>query len=419
MKKLQSLILAAGVMALCSCDPNSLMGGGDNGGNGGNEDLEALTIGGAMNENATLKDRGLSIDYTIDGTLNLEGNAVLTIEPGVCIAFLNSGSSIVVGENCGINWVGTEKDPIVFRGPKNNNNPGSWKWIDIYSKRRDNCMEYVEIKNGGSDRTWAPVILEDNAKLAMKHCTIDGSLGNGIVACSGSAFTAFEYNTIKNAEKYAVQKNIYGMSETNFGEGNTYTGNKPNAICLYGTYSGEGDMNLTYQGVPYVSEDGLNIEDNCNLTIAPGVTLMVNDQIDINEKATISAKGTEEAPIIFCGLYDEPGAWGFIDLFSTKGAEFENVIIANSCKDNYGGAIWFNSRDVHCTMTNVVIRNSGNYGLYFSDVELREVDNVGEEGTHYECVKPEYFNATNVTFENCKKGNVSVGGDLTFDEFPW
>ena len=159
-----------------SCDPTTITGGDDNGGgnggNGGSEELVAQNIGGSMSENTTLKDLGLPIDYIVDGELSLNGNALVTIEPGVCIAFKSADGCIRVGENAGISMVGTEDKPIVLRGPINNNNPGSWKWVDIYSARNDNRMEYVEFLNGGSDANYGVVLVEDDAKLSMITTTI-------------------------------------------------------------------------------------------------------------------------------------------------------------------------------------------------------------------------------------------------------
>ena len=92
-----------------------------NGGNGGNGTPgEAQTLSGTINENVTWKDLGLDVDYIIDGTVYLDGNALVTVEAGVTIMFANNGSGISVGANAGFKIAGTAEKPVLFTGPKNN-----------------------------------------------------------------------------------------------------------------------------------------------------------------------------------------------------------------------------------------------------------------------------------------------------------
>ena len=151
----------------------------DQPGGGSDDDSDAITLEGSMDANRTLADRGAGIDYIIDGSFYVTGNACLTIEPGVTIAFTSVSGCIIVGENAGLKMVGTAQKPIAFRGPVNNNNVGSWGHIEYNSRRADNQMEYVDFINGGSDEDFGVITLENSAKVSMTHCTIDGSLGYG------------------------------------------------------------------------------------------------------------------------------------------------------------------------------------------------------------------------------------------------
>ena len=56
-----------------------------------------------------------------------QGNALLTIQPGVIIAFEGEESGIFATEGGGIKAIGTEADPIKLKGTSENK--GVWKGI--------------------------------------------------------------------------------------------------------------------------------------------------------------------------------------------------------------------------------------------------------------------------------------------------
>ena len=357
----------------------------------------------------TLTNQG--IPYEVVSDIDVTDQRHLTVEPGVTLAFADCDGKINVRENARITMVGTADEPIVLRGPINNNNPGSWKYVDIDSKRKDNNIEYVQFINGGSDENWGVVNVDGGAKLTMKNCTFDGSLGYGVVAYSDGSLLEFENNTIKNVEKYPLTMGL--VSTNNLGKGNVYVDNQSNYILV--SAIGDGTSTMTYQGIPYEAEHGLSLNDKSTLTIEPGVVLrMANDsQFDIYEQTKLYAIGTPEAPITFCGQDEGSGQWCFLDVMTEKACELENVIIDQCGYDGYGGGIWYNGASTALSMKNVVIRNSDAFGIKMS------VDTEWNEATEKdEYVKPAKFSYENVTFENCKNGNIEIN-DNTMDAFPW
>ena len=108
-------------------------------------------LSGSIDKNVTWKDLGLPVDYIVEGGIYLDGNSLVTVEPGVTIMFTGTDGRIVVGENAGIKMQGTQDKPIVLTGPTNNQNVGSWGFVEILSKRSDNILEYVTLQNGGDD----------------------------------------------------------------------------------------------------------------------------------------------------------------------------------------------------------------------------------------------------------------------------
>ena len=90
------------------------------GGGGGTGD--PTEISGSIDANTTWPDLGLPVDYIIDGTCWVEGNALLTIEPGVTIMFTGSNGRIIVEENAGLKMEGTADKHIRLVNATNNQN---------------------------------------------------------------------------------------------------------------------------------------------------------------------------------------------------------------------------------------------------------------------------------------------------------
>ena len=66
------------------------------------------TLTGTMSQNRTLANRNDGIDYIIDDMFFVDGNALLTGEAGVKIAFTGIYTGINVGANAGLKMIGTE-----------------------------------------------------------------------------------------------------------------------------------------------------------------------------------------------------------------------------------------------------------------------------------------------------------------------
>ena len=147
-------------------------------------------------------DLGLDIDYIIDGTLYIGGNATVRVMPNVTILFSGADGNIEVIENGALNMVGTERIPIILRGQYNYTSPGSWGRVVVNSDRNENSFLYVEFHNGGRSDDLHGGVVNVRGKLSMMCCTIDGSMGTGLVTENGSELTTFAYNTIQNCAGY-------------------------------------------------------------------------------------------------------------------------------------------------------------------------------------------------------------------------
>ena len=360
---------------------------------------------GSIDANVTWPDRGLDVDYVIDGWVNIEGNALLTIEPGVTIMFTGTDGGIGVGENAGLRMVGTADKPIILEGPTNNSINGSWHNVKIDSKRNDNQFEYVQFLRGGSDEgEWQGVVHLANGRLGMKNCLIDGSLGMGLVTEYDEGYlTAFENNTIKNCAAYPWISEYFPAISKNIGTGNTFENNGKNMVCCrYGAGELKENMTIHELPIPYYFQDGSNFDGSKTLTIEPGVEFVmpINADINIGEECGFVAQGTEEKPIIF-RCEEEGEAWNGIKFESKRN---NNVITYCQIKDCGANDSWsercciYFRRDAKLVLTNNVFGPSAYNGVGIEGIE--KWGDVTHSGN---------------TFVDCAKGNVWLESEGEFN----
>ena len=362
---------------------------------GGTEGAQELS--GSISANTTLQDRGVAVDYIIDGRFYVEGNALLTVEPGVTIMFTGIDGGIVVEENAGLRMVGTADKPITLTGPTNNQNPGSWNDVVVNSNRNDNQFEYVNFINGGS---YDDVVLV-YGKLSMKHCTINGALHYGL-AMEGN-LSAFENNTIKNTE-YPIHINEHEKVGC-LGTGNTYANNTKNMIVIDDYWLDEDNLTVTYtnQGIPYFMKSGVHVDGTAIMRVEAGVEFVFDyDQsVSVNTNALLQVNGTSSQPVVFCGLNNDNGFWSGIEISSTRQTNGGNHLtycsIQNAGSESHDAAL-YTWEDTRVALNNVNISGSNGYGLMLSipvdwDTEQYDFSNY-------------HVTATGLVFTNCPSGNI-------------
>lgn len=368
---------------------------------GGGDDSNPVNFSGNIDANTTWPDLGLPVDYVVSGKIYVKGNALLTIEPGVTIMFDGVDGGLEVQENAGISMVGTADKPIVFTGPTNNPNNGSWKDVVIESKRNDNRLEYVQFIRGGSADYWDnnAVVAINGGKVHMNNCTIDGGLACGLYI-SGE-FYSFSNNTIKNFPMYPIwldsNEALYSL-----GTDNNFIANGKNMLCVdFSYFELEDHVTLKKMSVPYYFPEGYDIREAYKYTIEPGVTMLFGSvtQFDISAETTLIANGTIDAPITIRGLEDEPGYWSGIYYNSEKAQSVMNYVNISGGGYDDNWTCRYNlqiSNGARLTITNCVISNSQYYGI--------ELDrpSVMERITH-----------SNNIFLDCDGGNVYLeyGGE--------
>ena len=330
-----------------------------------------VVLSGSIDNNVTWKDLGLPVDYIVEGEIQLNGNSLVTVEPGVTIMFTGTDGGIFVGENAGLKMQGTKDKPIVLTSPTNNQNPGSWGGVTIRSKRADNILEYVTFQNGGAGE----YVLAIDGSASIKNCTIDGTSDNGALLLKT---TAFENNTFKNCKNFPVVYNSWTENTTYGGKGNVFVNNGKNFISIRPNYS---EDNKTYtfvkESVPFFCNEGLEFNGRITVNIEPGARFAINrgERIYVGPEVIFKANGTAADPIVFAGSEDKPGYWNGVEIQTTQNDEssitycnFENLgnkDFFDDCAFYIGGDAGFKFNNCNISKTKakygVRIDNAGNY----------------------------------------------------------
>ena len=384
-------------------------GGGNNGGGGGGNN-GAVELTSPINESMTLKDLGKEVDYVYNGNRLLEvtGNAVLTIEPGVTIKFTNKNGGIKINELCQIEAIGTAEKPIKFIGESEMK--GSWSRIEILSFG-DNRFKYCNFIGGGSNAAYAVIYQfldkfggPGSTSLGMEYCNIKGSLGYGYYVKTNyfNGVTAFNHNTISGCDKAPVY--VTDLAHTQkFDLTSDFTGNKQNYIHVY-SFQQLQSITLNELNVPYYWSYNTSVDKQ--LTINEGVTICVAPDCNISVLEQIKVKGTEQKPVTFTRLPE--GAAYYWDGITFTGDEGEGYVlnwcIIEYCKSRAAISVvgdWFSGVGGKVTLNNVTIRNNQQYG-----VEIRSNNcKVIHSGTNHR-----FFNNT--------KGNVLLPDGTVSDLLP-
>ena len=391
--------------ATVTVDPN---GGGGGGGGGGTGD--PTTWSGSIDANTTWPDLGLPVDYVIDGWIYIDGNALLTIEPGVTIMFSHEGDGFAVGPDAGLRMVGTAEKPLRLINAQNNPNPGAWAGIAVHSERNDNKFEYVEFVNGGNDEN----VIYVGGKLSMKNCTIDGTLHNGVALGAEGQLTAFENNTIKNCGGYPLWLG-YPEKVDNLGSGNTYANNTNNMIVIDYPWL-YFDATISNQGIPYFIKESLSVEENKKLTVDAGVELVFeyDQEFTVSGEARIEVNGTADQPVVFRAKSNDD-LWGGIHIYSSRTGNVINYAKVMNCgidSDWYRRACLFIGSDAKLTLTNNVFGPSAYTGVAIENIT--NWSNVTHSGnTFVECGMENVF----LCWEGEWNG-VEYSGEQSLDDLP-
>lgn len=324
-------------------------------------------------------------DYVVCRDLELD--AVLTVEPGVVVAFKqNTGLHSKVGSVTPILIAkGTAEKPIVFTGEQKV--PGFWTGIVWSSSDPRSELSYVEISYAGGGNT--DVIRRNLANLTItgitgiglsigalkiNNCLISNSKGMGIDVQGQGILTEFASNQFSNNATYPIQ--VPAVQVSKLDENSKYSVNNGiNAIGVFGEL--KNTLETTWK--PFKDETKYrileNLSINSGLVIQPGAVFEVASQkaIGVGNDGYLIAKGTADKRVVFTGAVKSPGSWGGILIDNSKDVRNE----LNYAEVSYGGGepaylyaakgnvILFSGFGINgrIKITNSIISNSSEYGI--------------------------------------------------------
>lgn len=245
-------------------------------------------------------DLGLNVDYIIDGTLYIGCNATVKVMPGVTIMFTGEDGNIEVIENGALNMIGTENTPIVLRGPKGQEYPGSWGRVVVKSFRPDNNFTWVEFQNGGSSQDLHGGVVNVSGSLSMLYCTIGGGNGSGLVTEEGSELPVFADNYIKCTGYPWVTSSFPALCKGTI-EGNLlYYQNMLNKYVYIDLDHYEINEPMVMKGLYlawYYFPHGFYFDGNGSLTLDQArIFIGKGKQLRVGKNLTFKALGRESSP---------------------------------------------------------------------------------------------------------------------------
>jgi hypothetical protein len=270
-------------------------------------------------------------DYIVRGYLDV--NALLTINPGVVIAFdANAGFFIKGVTSTGvIKALGTSTNPIIFTGV--GKTPGFWRGISIQSKDVRNELSYCVLEYAGSDFLveYSSVRIKGGLALnsisggfdggvKLKNTIIRNCSGYGFIAEQGTVIREFSANNFSDNEKAAVRIDAdnVGMldSESNYAGKNGMDGVEVNAsgspthkLTLDATWPALKSTATYFIAQSFQAEAKLTISAGVRLAFEANQTITFREDFSGNNDGILIANGTADKQIIFTAMAASPGYW--------------------------------------------------------------------------------------------------------------
>lgn len=300
------------------------------------------------------------LPYVIAGDIQVAAAASLVVQPGVEVRMAQHAAIDARGA---LTAVGTAEQPILFTGTTQQ--PGWWENISISglssAQNLGSALEHVTIEYGGE--AYANLYLYE-AVVPVRHAIIrhsgnDGIQGGnrGVAHVSDTTFTA----NGASAERYPIR---FSDGQVNPVFANlTATGNGVNAIALgAGELSGEHIWENV--GLPYVLLGDMRVANGASLTIQPGLQVRLAQHAGIDARGTLTAVGTQAAPILFTGTTQQPGWWENITVQGVSGSQNTTSRLEYVTLE-YGGEAYANLYlyEADLTVRNATIRHSGSNGM--------------------------------------------------------
>ncbi|MBN2464108.1 hypothetical protein JXD38_00590 [candidate division WOR-3 bacterium] len=360
--------------------------------------------------------------HIIDSDVYTGDNVTLTIMPGCYVQFSADVELYCGYSNPGsIIAVGTADSMITFTA-LSDTVPGFWDNIGFYSYATSTArMSYCKVEFGGKSSGSHGAIYVAGCNVKIDHTTVRKSGNYGICVESGGYFTEFSDNTIGSCAQYPVR--IGADFARTLGTGNVLTSNTKDGVEIDG-----GPVSTTGtwldQGVPYVADADVYVQDDATLTINPGTTISMDPNVEFycgySSPGSIIAVGTATEPITFTSLSDTvAGVWQALEFYSytISTARLSYCVVERAGSGGGKGAVFVD--DCRIKMDNCTVRQNALCGVYcegatgyFDDFSNNTITTSGEYPVRIEADKVRTLGTGNVLTGNATDGILVHGGNV-------
>jgi parallel beta-helix repeat protein len=259
--------------------------------------LDRIYLYGDVAKDATLTNDGVPYDRASEGDIDIYDGAMWTIEPGNTILFENS-QGIRVGNNPG---VGSDFGGLIANGtagqPITMNRRGAYRWLGIYFDGRAgsqpaSSLAYCRLIDAGRGGSAVALYFLNHSNVTVGNSVVNNSENWGVY-CDPTSAPTLTSNTITGCDYYPL---AFAADNPPVLSGNTYTGNSPNYIYLYGDVLK--DAILPYDGITYDRPGaGITIRNGATWTLLPNTTIIFDNSNGIivgtqTEQGALIAEGT-------------------------------------------------------------------------------------------------------------------------------
>lgn len=302
-------------------------------------------------------------EYTIDSNsvLTIPKNVTLIIEPGARVRFGEGSRLLVEGT---LLACGRQSRRILFTADTSTGSPGFWAGIEIRNADSDSVVGHATFEFGGKD-THALLWIE-NTDLQLEDLKFDS---NEWYALSFDPSSSPRVRSSIKVENGPIGWEIRGGSMVNSQE-----------------WSAD---------QPYIVNGVLDVDEQADLTIHEGATVMFLPGSALRVIGQLTAVGSTNSHISFTSTFDgeeetpqepQPGDWGGV-LFSGRKAEsrLEHVEIRYAGGiDELTGCLWLN--DAEPILADIVISDCAVFSLstdIAADLNLEEFTFTEEDVTNW------------------------------------
>ncbi|MGB3851764.1 MAG: PKD domain-containing protein [Tunicatimonas sp.] len=326
-------------------------------------------------------------DYRV--TRSIVASAVLTVEPGVVVEFVEDAFLTVASGGGALIADGEASEKITFTTA---NLAGGIRWGGIYFSSQDsrNIFDNVIISYGGNSNMTsfadfvdvpANIGLGEGARLKLTNTQVSNGGGYGMYVRYGE-LTEFSGNAFDDNTRSGIGLTITEASVID--NATTFADNTLGAVEIFGsTVSEDITVEALSDNAYYFVSGGLTMAADVTVTAGTELRMAEDVFITVTDDGALIAEGTATDRIIFTAQ-DEDNPWGGIKMASTDSKnkldyatvtkagsvniiEFANFVDVPANIGMYGEA--------RLSITNTIVSESGGYGMYVRFGELISFEN--------------------------------------------